>query len=269
MRNIDRLITIQLSLILAVLILFLFMFWERLGKLTPGNVISIFALMLVIYGWKVGWTKSKKEISVNEKLKVYKRLLELNWELVQEYIKLPSLFISENIKESIGDVSAKIDRNRALLTNSNFMDVLREYDYYINRYLFLVIPSKREHVKRGIKELFNVGSELFLTDMQKFYYFEEGPAFVRQEINLLELRKRIEEIEDRRVVFSNSQDIFIGMLEGALTGDLLSSQYTPDYEVENLREGQMHETMGTDGKIKNIPYHLTLHQKEKMNYEKK
>jgi hypothetical protein len=254
------------NILLTVLIIVsLVVFWFKtdMSVIEFGDFIGIIAAVLMIFGWWAtyyfGIRKGRKQLSLDKKMEIYSRLVELFWEIQKE---LYNHFILNRIfaKREIGKDRVKYGGELSKLSN-NLYAKFDEFYYCYDSYLFLM-PNMSDAGKYLRDEVWK-----FHKDIMKIQNMISRSLL--GECSDEDIAMKIKESYDRSTRVTNFLGDFMYLLRKELCGSVFERGYARnESDIENVKEGDPFPRLTLNG-VEYLPYRKSEFQKRKEFYIEK
>lgn len=255
------------------------MFLNTDGTLNIIIVMSIFNMMLTIFGWWAvyyfGFRKSKKEININQKINIYEKIIYQNVDRVLEsYYQVSVLIVN---KDSVRECNIRSERDfyKKLLRGNSAQLIIAQSDFWKNfqrmndlfqawRPLFSKkIDYESKFLSKIAWSFYNMICE-YQQKLDRLLLFYIDKTNDDLKVEKEEIIKLEEQISTESVLFANaiekftldmSKEVFNGLYEKEDEQRLFS------LEIENLKDGNKFNILTEDG-INKKAYRKTEFQKK-------
>lgn len=248
---------------LIVLNLVIFWFKTDASVIEFGDFISIIAAIIMIFGWwstyYFGIRKDKKQLSLDKKMEIYNRLVELFWEIQKE---LYNHFILNKVsaKSEIGKNKVEYGGKLSKLSN-NLYAKFDEFYYHYDSYLFLMpkMSDAGKYLRDEVWELYQnmIGIQEVIN------------GNLLSECSYEDIINKIEEADNKSTRVTNFLSDFMYLLRKELCGSVFEKGYTRnESDIENVKEGDPFPRLTLNG-VEYLPYKKSDFQKRKEFYTEK
>ncbi len=274
-RSNENIFLILLGLILFLQLVFLWIAYNKGGNITFGNILSVLSLTLTVLGWfmiyYLGFRQSKKTISIEKKIEIYEKLVEIEYRLFNKHlidldVTVNFSVIDYNNQKKIGDHFLNLSK-KIFKTQKCFQE------FVSCAYAWLFLMPGLEKARYLLEKEFND----FIKELRSYCNLLQKRQLALIEAkapNLIPVQNRTK-LPSEQEISRKKENIFIWSTDISNFIDdfleLVSDQLIyPTFNhrqrraIENLKEGQIYRKLTKHGIIKSR-YKLTPLQKELQN----